>query len=94
MNKIVRCLVRRSDFTVLSVNHHVSGSNCNASSGGAVSGLNFYGTINIASSGLTESYADHLKLITISVTWTNGSVPRTRSSTTYISEYGMQNYVF
>ena len=63
-------------------------------SGGSVGGLTFYGTIDIAASGLTESYKDHLKFVTISITWTNGSVPRNRSVNTFVSEYGMQNYIF
>jgi len=41
-----------------------------------------------------ETYSDHLKMIKIDLTWTSGNVPRSRQMTTYVSRYGLQNYLY
>ena len=44
------------------------------------------------------SYASNMALVTVTVTWTNGAYGvdnvHTRSMSTYIAQYGLQNYVF
>ena len=43
------------------------------------------------------SYATNMALVTVTVTWTNGtSTPtlHTRSMSTYVAKYGMQNYIY
>ncbi|MBI5775679.1 MAG: type II secretion system protein [Verrucomicrobia bacterium] len=56
----------------------------------------FYYACNLAitSSGMTESYATNIVRVTLTVKWTNGVAARTRTLTTLVSEYGMQNYLF
>jgi hypothetical protein len=39
-----------------------------------------------------ESYTDSLRQVTVSVDWISGGVPRTRSMTTLVSQYGIQTY--
>jgi Tfp pilus assembly protein PilE len=39
-----------------------------------------------------ESYTDSLRQVTVSVDWVSGGVPRTRSMTTLVSQYGIQTY--
>ncbi len=57
-------------------------------------GFNFYGTINVTNAGVTESYSNDLRLIIVTLNWTNGQVPRARSVSTMVSQYGMQNYIY
>jgi hypothetical protein len=40
----------------------------------------------------SESYTDALRQVTVSVSWISGGVPRTRSMTTLVSQYGIQTY--
>jgi len=39
-----------------------------------------------------ESYTDSLRQVTVSVDWISGGVPRTRSMTTLVSQYGIQTF--
>lgn len=57
-------------------------------------GLTFSGTAIIANVSGTESYTNDLRQITLTVSWTSGRVQRSRSMTTYISKYGLQNYIY
>jgi len=42
----------------------------------------------------SENYSDHLRMIKIDLTWTSGNVTRSREMTTYVSKYGLQQYVY
>jgi prepilin-type N-terminal cleavage/methylation domain-containing protein len=53
----------------------------------------YYGTVSITNAGVTEAYSNDLKLVTVTVVWTNG-VRRTRTMSTFFSQYGMQNYLY
>lgn len=68
------------------------------SSGSTAVGTNrsptFNGTVSIASSGLSESYAGDVRLVTVSLNWTNSGLSRTRSMFTYVARYGLQNFVY
>ncbi len=58
------------------------------------SGITYYGTVYVTNAPIDASYSTNLKLIHVSVIWTNGSIPRTREMETLVSEYGMQNYIY
>ncbi len=53
----------------------------------------YFGTMSIAGTSLTNNYADGLRLVTVTLVWTNGNVPRLRSISTLIARNGLQNYV-
>jgi len=58
-------------------------------------GVSYDGAVNIAPfipSGANESYRDSLRQVTVSVGWISGGVPRVRTMTTLVSQYGIQNY--
>ena len=59
-------------------------------------GTPYYGTMTIGAPSLTPSatYSDSLRLITVSVTWTNNGILRTRSMSTMVGKNGIQNYVY
>ncbi|MBC8003475.1 MAG: prepilin-type N-terminal cleavage/methylation domain-containing protein [Opitutaceae bacterium] len=62
--------------------------------GGANGGLAYTGTVTIADSGLTSSYAGDMKRVSIQVRWNPGNFQRTRQISTFVSRSGLQNYVY
>lgn len=65
-----------------------------ATSGTEGSGVAYYGELTIGDAPITANYATNLKLVTVSLTWTNGNNPRIRSMQTLVSEFGLQTYVY
>ena len=57
------------------------------------SGFTYYGVVSIANSGFTENYSNSMKRVTITVNWTNG-VARSQTLTTFVGQYGIQNYIY
>jgi len=56
------------------------------------SSFNYTGTVSVTSAPLTETYSNDLRMIQITLTWTTGNVTRTKTMSTFVSQYGMQNY--
>jgi prepilin-type N-terminal cleavage/methylation domain-containing protein len=54
----------------------------------------YEGTVAITQAPITESYAEHLRSIQIKLTWVSGRVTRTREMSTFVSKFGLQNYVY
>jgi len=63
----------------------------NAPSAGS---FDYSGTVVVADAPITESYSNNLKMITIQVNWLSGNRTRSRQMTTFVSQYGIQNYVY
>jgi hypothetical protein len=57
-------------------------------------GVIYTGTVVITNAPLTEVYNTNLLEVIAHVTWTSGNVQRTRKMTTFVSRYGLQNYVY
>lgn len=61
-------------------------------------GVTYYGKLTISDPATSTDYNPNLRLITVSVTWTNQlrktSVARTRQMQTLVARYGIQNYSF
>ena len=57
------------------------------------SGFTYYGLVAIENSGFTENYSNSMKRVTITVNWTNG-VARSQTLTTFVGQYGIQNYIY
>ena len=60
----------------------------------ASSGIAYSGIVTITNSGISEAYSDKLQLVQIDLTWTSGNVTRNRKMVTYVSQYGLQNYIY
>jgi len=54
----------------------------------------YQGTVKVSRSGISEAYGDDLRLVTITVNWTSGTIPRSRTMTSFAARYGMQNYIY
>jgi type II secretory pathway pseudopilin PulG len=54
----------------------------------------FNGKVTIANSGMSESYRDDVRLVTITMSWQTAGVSRIRSMSTYVARYGLQTFVY
>lgn len=54
----------------------------------------YKGTMVITNCPVTTAYSDDMKMAVINITWQTGSLPRSRSFTTYIARNGLQNYIY
>lgn len=58
------------------------------------SGVRYYGTVTIGNYPHTTSYAPAMRQVTVSLRWQTGSLNRSRELSTYVSESGIQNYIY
>jgi len=60
-------------------------------------GFSYWGTVLVTNAPITETYKDHLREVIITLTWqspSSGTMLHTRSMTTLVSQYGLQNYIY
>ena len=57
-------------------------------------GLTFIGSIDITNVPFASDYSANMRQLTVTVTWHNDTVPRTRSYTTFVSQNGLQTYIY
>ena len=57
-------------------------------------GLTYFGTVTITNAPFTTPYSTNLRMVTVSLVWTNSNVPRHRQMQTLISANGLQDYIF
>jgi prepilin-type N-terminal cleavage/methylation domain-containing protein len=58
------------------------------------SGVTYHGELTVGEAPIPANYATNLKLVTVSLTWTNGNNARVRSMQTLVSEFGLQTYIY
>jgi prepilin-type N-terminal cleavage/methylation domain-containing protein len=54
----------------------------------------YTGNVSVTNAPITESYSNDLKMVTIKLTWTSGGVTHKRQATTFVSQFGLQRYVY
>ncbi|MBI2947621.1 MAG: hypothetical protein HYY23_08235 [Verrucomicrobia bacterium] len=57
-------------------------------------GLIYTGTVTIAAAPITEPYSSDLRQVTVELQWESAHVLRKREMTTFVSQYGLQNYIY
>jgi type II secretory pathway pseudopilin PulG len=57
-------------------------------------GITYNGSVDIGAVPFVTSYSPKMKQLKVTLNWTSRGVPRTRSLATYISQDGLQNYVY
>ena len=57
-------------------------------------GIIYYGTVSMSNAPVADAYKTNMKQFTVTLNWTNSGIPRTRTLTTYVSQNGLQNYVY
>lgn len=59
------------------------------------SGLVYTGTLIVSNpTNLTASYTNDMKLITVTVNWTQGRISKSRTMNTLVTRNGLQQYVY
>ncbi|PYI84618.1 MAG: hypothetical protein DME26_12950 [Verrucomicrobia bacterium] len=58
------------------------------------SGVIYHGTMTVTNATLGTSYDPDMRRVIVTLNWTTGQLPRTRTIETYVSRYGLQNYVY
>jgi uncharacterized protein (TIGR02598 family) len=54
----------------------------------------YTGKVTVTNAPITESYSNDLRMIQVQVTWKSGGVTHKRQATTFVSQYGLQRYVY
>lgn len=54
----------------------------------------FTGTVTVTNAPITETYSNDLRMINIKLTWKSGGILHQRQATTFVSQYGLQRYVY
>lgn len=54
----------------------------------------YNGYVTITNAPVTESYSNDLRMIQITLKWTSANVHHQRQMTTFVSQWGLQNYVY
>ena len=62
--------------------------------GGVTSSPIYYGTITISDTSFNTSYSNDLKTVAVDINWTCNGLPRQRQIATFVSRYGLQNYIY
>lgn len=58
-------------------------------------GVTYYGTLTITTNPpVGSSYGRDMALVTVQLRWKTGALDRTRQFSTYISRYGLQDYIY
>ena len=57
-------------------------------------GITYSGSMIITNAPISSSYAGDMKMITVTLNWKTGNLNRTRQFTSYISRYGLQDYIY
>jgi prepilin-type N-terminal cleavage/methylation domain-containing protein len=54
----------------------------------------YTGIVTVTNAPITETYSNDLKMIKINVSWKSGGIVHRRQATTFVSQYGLQRYVY
>ena len=57
-------------------------------------GVVYTETLSISNSAVTEGYSGDIRQVTVNVLWSSSTGNHQRQMTTYVSHYGMQNYIY
>jgi type II secretory pathway pseudopilin PulG len=57
-------------------------------------GLTYSGIMSISNAPVSATYSNDLKQVTVTLNWRTGNLNRTRQFSSYISRYGLQDYIY
>lgn len=61
---------------------------------GTNGGLVYQGSLTITNAPISSSYSNEMKMVIVRLNWQTGSLDRSREFTSYISRYGLQDYIY
>lgn len=56
-------------------------------------GVAYVGRVTIGAMPITEPYRDDMRMVVITLSWTQGNRPLSRTFTNFVARYGLQNYI-
>lgn len=59
----------------------------------SLNGLVYTGEVEISPAPVSEVYANDLRLVTVTLKWVSGDKEHNREMSTFVSRYGLQNYI-
>lgn len=59
-----------------------------------VGSFTYAGTVQVTNAPVSENYSNDMRLVKISLSWRSRGLTHNRSMTTFVSRYGLQNYVY
>ncbi|MCX6902861.1 MAG: hypothetical protein NTW03_05180 [Verrucomicrobia bacterium] len=62
--------------------------------GGSNCGVIYNGVLTITNVPFNTSYAGNMRKVIVTLNWQTGSTPRSRTLSTYVARYGLQNYIW
>jgi Tfp pilus assembly protein PilV len=86
-----------SGFLVPSFTNWFFETNNIGSANATGTGISYTGQVLVASVPFTNFYTPNMRKVTVNVGWTSGNAgntPRSRSMSTFVSQSGMQNYIY
>lgn len=57
-------------------------------------GVTYQGSVSITNAPVASSYSNDMKMVTVTLNWTTGSLNRSRQLTTYVARNGLQTYIY
>jgi uncharacterized protein (TIGR02598 family) len=60
----------------------------------STNGIIYSGKVTITGTPVTEAYSNNLRQVMVEVTWISGQITRKRQMATFVSRYGLQNYIY
>jgi type II secretory pathway pseudopilin PulG len=57
-------------------------------------GVRYQGTLTLTNADVSPAYSNTMKKVVAEVSWATGSVTNTRTMETFVSEHGIQNYLY
>ncbi|MDB6065921.1 MAG: hypothetical protein JWR26_2129 [Pedosphaera sp.] len=59
-----------------------------------IEGAVYTGSVTLTNAPMTETYSTNMRIVILNLSWTSSGVVHSRSMTTFISRYGLQNYIY
>ena len=57
-------------------------------------GIEYVGEMIITDAPISSTYSNTMKLVTVRIKWKTGNLDRQREFSSYISKYGLQDYIY
>lgn len=57
-------------------------------------GVTYYGKMLITNAAVSTQYATNMRMVRVTLNWTNAGISRTRALETLVGQNGIQNYVY
>jgi uncharacterized protein (TIGR02598 family) len=60
----------------------------------SLNGIIYTGTVQLTTPSMSETYANNMRQIKVRVTWTSCGIAHKKEMTTFVTQYGMQKYIY